>query len=152
MKCLVIGASAGLGRAITEELAARGHTISIVASDRSDLMSMAKDLKFRHSVKISHLAMDLNQVNTKRFLRFIKKSLGSPDAIFCIAGYSKIDMDACHLDHRLIDKIINLNLSAPIKLKYSNIPIVKKNTHIVFASSNAAIRPCLLYTSPSPRD
>ena len=41
MKCLVIGASAGLGRAITEALAARGHTLSIVSSDGNDLMSMA---------------------------------------------------------------------------------------------------------------
>ena len=139
MKCLVIGASAGLGRAITEALAARGHTLSIVSSDGNDLMSMAKDLKLRHSAKVSHLAMDLNQVNIKKFLRFIKQSLGSPEAVFCIAGYSKIDMDAGPLDHQLIDKIINVNLSAPIKLVYSLIPRVRKNTHFVFASSIAAI-------------
>ena len=141
MKCLVIGASAGLGRAITEALAARGHTLSIVSSDGNDLMSIAKDLKLRHSAKVSHLAMDLNQVNIKKFLRFIKQSLGSPEAVFCIAGYSKIDMDAGPLDHQLIDKIINVNLSAPIKLVYSLIPRVRKNTHFVFASSIAAIRP-----------
>ena len=141
MKCLVIGASAGLGRAITEELAARGHKLSIVSSDESDLASIAKDLKLRHSTKVSYLAMDLTQINIKSFLRFVEKSLGSPDAIFCIAGYSKMDLDKGPMDHRFIDKIININLSAPIKLVYSLIPRVKKNTHFVFAGSVSAIRP-----------
>lgn len=141
MKCLVIGASAGLGRAITEELAARGHKLSIISSDESDLASIAKDLKLRHSTKVSHLAMDLTQINIKNFLRFVEKSLGSPDAIFCIAGYSKMDLDKGPLDHHFIDKIININLSAPIKLVYSLMPKVKKNTHFVFAGSVSAIRP-----------
>ena len=103
MKCLVIGASAGLGRAVTEELAARGHKLSIVSSDESDLASIAKDLKLRHSTKVSYLAMDLTQINIKSFLRFVEKSLGSPDAIFCIAGYSKMDLDKGPMDHRFID-------------------------------------------------
>ena len=34
---VVIGASAGLGRALAEELAAAGHNLFLVATDRRDL-------------------------------------------------------------------------------------------------------------------
>ena len=93
MKCLVIGASAGLGRAVTEELAARGHKLSIVSSDESDLASIAKDLKLRHSTKVSYLAMDLTQINIKSFLRnsvspYDVRSFGQSVSADCLADGS----------------------------------------------------------------
>ena len=56
---VVVGASAGLGRALTEELAARGHDLLLVASDTRDLDAQAAHLRLTRAVNVETIATDL---------------------------------------------------------------------------------------------
>ncbi|HXT20153.1 MAG TPA: SDR family NAD(P)-dependent oxidoreductase [Thermoanaerobaculia bacterium] len=58
MTAVVVGASAGLGRALASELAARRRSILLAASDRRDLEATASDLRLRFGVDAGVLACD----------------------------------------------------------------------------------------------
>jgi short-subunit dehydrogenase len=51
MTFVVVGASAGLGRALAEALACRAHSLLLVASDERDLLPLAADLRLTHGVE-----------------------------------------------------------------------------------------------------
>jgi len=50
LKTFVLGASAGLGRYLAEELARRGHDLLLAAGDSADLEATASDLQLRFGV------------------------------------------------------------------------------------------------------
>ena len=56
---IVVGASAGLGRALAGELAAAGHDLVVVSSDARDLEALASDLRIRHGVRVVTAPSDL---------------------------------------------------------------------------------------------
>lgn len=58
MTAIVVGASAGLGRALAAELARRGHSLLLVASDARDLDATAADLALRFGIEAKGLACD----------------------------------------------------------------------------------------------
>jgi len=58
---VVVGASAGLGRALATALARRGRSLLLVASDERDLLPLAADLRLTHGVEarvVAHEAAD----------------------------------------------------------------------------------------------
>src|SRR5512140_1093028 len=55
---IVVGASAGLGRALATELARRGESLLLAASDHRDLAAVASDLRFRFSSDVHIAAAD----------------------------------------------------------------------------------------------
>ena len=58
MTAIIVGASAGLGRALAAELAARGRSLLLVASDARDLDATAADLAVRFGIEATGLACD----------------------------------------------------------------------------------------------
>src|SRR4051812_30629719 len=59
MNCLVVGASAGLGRALCEALAVRGHSILMVASDLRDLQAEAANLTLLYGIRVETVAVSI---------------------------------------------------------------------------------------------
>jgi len=62
MTWAVIGASAGLGRALSEELARDGRSLLLVASDRRDLDALAADLRVRFRGDLRTLERDVSAI------------------------------------------------------------------------------------------
>ena len=58
MTFVVVGASAGLGRALAQALARRGRSLLLVASDERDLVCLAADLRLTCGVEARVLAHD----------------------------------------------------------------------------------------------
>jgi hypothetical protein len=56
---LITGASSGIGAAIAEELARRGHGLTLVARREDMLTELAKRLHDRHAVRVGVVACDL---------------------------------------------------------------------------------------------
>jgi uncharacterized protein len=57
---VVIGASAGVGRAIADQLGRLGTDLVIAARDDRDLTALASDLRIRHGVEVAAVPLDLN--------------------------------------------------------------------------------------------
>lgn len=58
MTAVIVGASAGLGRALACSLARRGRPLLLVASDERDLLPLAADLRLTHGVEARVVAHD----------------------------------------------------------------------------------------------
>src|SRR5689334_18045909 len=58
---LITGASAGIGRAIATELAARGHGLVLVARRKERLAEVAQELAQEHQVRVETIACDLGK-------------------------------------------------------------------------------------------
>lgn len=58
MTCVVVGASAGLGRALAEALGRRHRSLLLVASDERDLVPLAADLRLTQGVEVQVVAHD----------------------------------------------------------------------------------------------
>lgn len=87
MNYLIIGASAGLGRALAQKLACEGNNLILLASDERDLQAVASDLAIRHSIKVETVAADVSV--HAGFLEALAEAidrLGGVDGIFCPIG------------------------------------------------------------------
>lgn len=58
---LIVGSTAGLGRALAEHFASKGWNLVITGRDDRDLHALASDLRLRAGVAIRPIALDLNQ-------------------------------------------------------------------------------------------
>ncbi len=73
---LVTGASAGIGRAIAAELAARGHGVVLVARRKERLREVAEQLSDEHGVRAETIACDLAKPASRARLRGRVSELG----------------------------------------------------------------------------
>jgi short-subunit dehydrogenase len=84
---LIVGASAGLGRCLSQKLATLGHDLILISSSREDLKAMASDLMIRHRVKVEIIPADISTGN--EYLDEVEKAIKTIeglDGIFCPVG------------------------------------------------------------------
>lgn len=89
MKALIVGASAGVGRALSETLATHGYSMILVASDAQDLESQASYLRLVYGVRVKVVAADANRAED--FLGRIllaAEDFGHIDGLFFPIGVS----------------------------------------------------------------
>lgn len=142
MKSVVIGASAGLGRALAETLAARGDDLFLVASDARDLEAMQADFRLRHGINVGCLAVDLGTVGAEAF-RDAALADGKPiDNLFCVAGWGDPERDQGPVPPALAERIVAVNFRAPLAIVNALLADLagREGANIVGIGSAATIR------------
>lgn len=109
MNILIVGASAGLGRALAEEAARLGHPLLLVASDARDLTALAADLRLQHGAQAEFAACRLNS-EPEWMARVIEAAgrLGPLDALWFPIGAS-LDDDCGTLDADAARQLLEVN-------------------------------------------
>ncbi|HOX72476.1 MAG TPA: SDR family NAD(P)-dependent oxidoreductase [Dokdonella sp.] len=141
MTAVVIGASSGLGRALSVELARTGHAVLLVASDARDLAALAADLQLRHGVQVGTLALDL-AVAADPGARVMEALAGLPTirALLLPVGMSRSDDDGS-LGPAAIGQLLAINLHAPIAVAHALLPaLLESRAAIVGFGSIAGAR------------
>ncbi len=138
---IVVGASSGLGRALANELAARGHALLLVASDRRDLDALGASLNLAHGIAVRALALDLGR-EADPGARIVAALDGMPpaSALLLPIGQSRDD-DDLSLDASRIGELLAVNLHAPLAIVHALLPrLVESHGVVVLFGSVSAIR------------
>ncbi len=142
MRALVVGATAGVGRALSEALATRGSALLLVASDIRDLNALAAHLRLVCRVEVQVVAT--NATDVSEFVYKVRSSavdFGGIDSVFFPIGASRPD-DRCLLDLSKASAILNTNLAVVMGVIAELLPdlLEQKSASIVGFSSVAAVR------------
>jgi decaprenylphospho-beta-D-erythro-pentofuranosid-2-ulose 2-reductase len=106
---IVVGASAGLGRALAGELASAGHDLVLVSSDARDLAALASDLRIRHGVRVKDVPLDLGgEPSGVERLGEAVAALGSADALLLPVGWTAARDDAT-IDASVAERLARTN-------------------------------------------
>jgi short-subunit dehydrogenase len=138
---VIVGASSGLGRALSSEMASRRMDLLLVASDVRDLDAIAADLALRHGVQVRSLAMDVGH-EPDPAARIVAALEGMPSvtALLLPLGASREDDDLT-LDVRGIGQLLAINLHAPLAIVHGLLPaLLQSRGVIVLFGSIASIR------------
>ena len=116
MKAAIFGGSAGMGRAIAEQLASTRAELLLIASDARDLEAVRSDLLLRYEAsRISILAMDLTRTAPEAVARTVLESFGKFDVMFLVAGAGD-DGDCGVLVPAAAERILSINFVIPASL------------------------------------
>jgi hypothetical protein len=86
---LVTGASAGIGRAIARDLAARGHNLVLVARRKPQLQAIADELSDLHGIRAETIASDLSKPASRGRIPGQLEKLGlNVDVLINNAGFA----------------------------------------------------------------
>lgn len=142
MTAVVIGASAGVGRALSEALAERRQNLVLVASDAEDLDVLAAHLRTVHGVDVRTVAVDASDP-TACVAKVAEAAapFGDIDGLYFPIGASRRD-DLALLDAPDILAILNSNLTVVMALTTHFLPQLQQQPHarIVGFGSIAAVR------------
>lgn len=141
MKAVVIGASAGLGRALAGCLAEAGHELVLVARDGRDLDAVARDLTLRFGGPVGWIEADLGNPDAAALRRDVLQRLGGIDALFLVAGLGD-DTDCGPMADTALRRVIDVNYAGPVSLINAFLPDLTRAApaHLVGVGSVAAIR------------
>lgn len=142
MRALIVGASAGVGRALSEALAARGAALLLVASDARDLDTLAAHLRLVYRVEVYTIAVDATRVAAcVEQVGKAAATFGAIDSLYFPIGASRAD-DRGLLGGEQASAILNTNLAVVIGLTTRFLPQLLElpQAHIIGFSSIAATR------------
>lgn len=142
MRALIVGASAGVGRALCETLAQRGAALLLVARDARDLDVLATHLRLVYRVEVNTIAVDANCI--EECIEQVSKcaaSFGIIDSLYFPIGTSRKD-DLGLLGIQQASTILNSNLAVVIGLVTCFLPklLALPQACVVGFGSIAAIR------------
>ena len=138
---IVTGASAGLGLGFAEGLAARGHSLLLVARRADRLAELAVRLRARHGVAVDTLAVDLAEP-------------GGVDSVIAAVGDLPVDVlvnnagagvrgPFATADRARQLAIVRLNCLALVELTHAVLPgmVARRSGGILNIASTAAFQP-----------
>jgi len=140
VRAVVIGASAGLGRALAGVLAEAGHHLVITSRDVTDLDATAADLNLRTDGRVTAVPLDLRDFDPVEYRSRVIAELHGIDALFVTAGYSTQD-DRGQVPDDLLQGIVGSNFTGVISLINAFLGDLRSNrAHLVATGSVAAVR------------
>jgi short-subunit dehydrogenase len=141
---VVVGASAGLGRALAGALAAAGHDLVLAASDARDVEALAADLRLRHGVRATALAVDLGSAEADlEPLAAAAVSLGGADALLLPIGWTaETSRDGETVDPATLERLTRVNFLSVVAVVARFLPDLRRRpgARIVGFGSVAAAR------------
>ncbi|MBB5212646.1 SDR family oxidoreductase [Microbulbifer hydrolyticus] len=122
---LVTGASGGIGRAIAELLAARGHRLLLQGRDEKRLQQLCESLpgEAEHRVLVADL---LDPDARQGLVQACRQQAGGVDVLINNAGVSTFALLADTRDDELV-RILNTNLLAPMALTRDLMPVLQNS-------------------------
>ena len=122
MRALVVGASAGVGRALSEGLAERGAALLLVASDAQDLDALGAHLRLVYGAEVRTVAADAS-VPAVCVERIVEAAalFGEIDGLYFPIGASRRD-DVALLGADDSLSILNANLAVVIAITAHFLP------------------------------
>jgi short-subunit dehydrogenase len=145
---LVTGASAGIGKAMSEECAKRGMNLVLVARREDVLSSFADYLASKYKVKVLYLPADLSNNGAAKMIYdwYIEKSINI-NILINNAGVGLFgDFEKMSIDK--INNLIQINITNLVDLTYYFLPELKKQpkAHVMNVASIAALYPLPYYS------
>lgn len=130
-KILIIGGANGVGRATTEQLLAQTNDELIVIDRDQKKLS---EIQARAKRNFETLVLDMTD---RAGVLKMASLLGKIDAlVICAAIHSSYPAE--YLSDEMIDQVLNINLTAQIKLIRDLLPLIPKGGKIIGVSSIAA--------------
>jgi short-subunit dehydrogenase len=142
VKALILGASAGVGRALSKALAARGNELLLVASDSRDLEAQARYLRLIYDVHVETVVADAGRpTECLNSIQLAANKFGEIEGFFFPIGMSRTD-DRGTLSFFELQSLFDANLLIVVGLISSFLPslLVSNRGNIVGFGSVAAIR------------
>jgi short-subunit dehydrogenase len=141
MNVLIVGASAGLGRALAEEGARLGHNLLLVATDARDLASLQSDLTLRYQIRTAGMVCDLSDERNVIDGVVHAAELFGTDGIMFPVGVAS-DHDTGTLDEAAALRLMNVNFVKPSSIIAKLWPVLarRQSAFVTGFGSVAAIR------------
>lgn len=142
MTWLIIGASAGLGRALAETLARDRHSLLLVSGDQRDLAALAADLEIVSGAAVRVLIHDAadHEVLARRLLESLRPDEMIEGVLFPLGAVSEEDDGS--LDSVSVERLVRVNFLSVVSIVGRLLPrlLEQRRGVIVGFGSVAAVR------------
>ena len=140
---LITGASAGIGRALAEQLAAGGSHLVLTARRRERLDELARKLSSAHGIKVECFAADLEQPNAPADIFAFTEAKGiTIDLLINNAGFGAYgEFSKSDLSRQL--GMVTVNCSAVVHLTHLYLAgmVERRRGDILILASTASFQP-----------
>ena len=130
-RCLVSGATRGIGRGIAHALAAEGARISAVARGQDGLDALARELRGDHAFIAADVATPAGATTA---VDETVRQLGGIDVVVCVVGKS-FARDAAAMDDADLASSLDMNLWSAARVAQRAVPHLAAGSSITMISS-----------------
>ncbi|WP_320535194.1 SDR family NAD(P)-dependent oxidoreductase [Robbsia andropogonis] len=122
-----MGASAGVGRALSEALAAQGSPLLIAATDARDLAAQAQHLRLQFGIDVVTVVLDARQLEASvTSLIAVARQLGDINSLYFPIGVSMDDDTADSVSLAATIALLNVNLGIVIAVTTAMLPELRR--------------------------
>jgi NADP-dependent 3-hydroxy acid dehydrogenase YdfG len=122
---LITGATGGIGRAVTKELAAMGFRMALTGRDLARLEQTRADLGLDPEKAILAPCDPADRLAVKAAVETILASLGPIDVLICAAGVNVAQRSLRSIDPADFDRVMAANLTSAFNVIYHVLPSMR---------------------------